>query len=270
MKYRLLIAAGIVFAGLCHHSAMAESLLSGNLQPSYLKASVGSVKKTDTCLSSYNSHSPNASLILASVLPSQSTNSRSGTHTGQLSEPRNYLEFTPIWAYTMGGYFEDEETKKKVRISDASSYGLRVAFGDQEFSQFEFYYSHQETKLSDGGPFPQDTLFDLDVDYFHIGGSIFRDQGKWRPYFTGTLGLTRFNPEDSGIDSETRFSMGFGGGTHYFPTERVGFYLGARALVTFFNSEFEVESSLSPGTTVRFKSDAIWQFQVFAGFTLVF
>jgi hypothetical protein len=58
------------------------------------------------------------------------------------------------------------------------------------------------------------------------------DRGsKSEPYFTGTLGLTHFNPEDSGVDSPARFSMGFGGGVRYFPVKRFGLYTGARDLV---------------------------------------
>jgi hypothetical protein len=49
----------------------------------------------------------------------------------------------------------------------------------------------------------------------------------------------------------------------------VGLYLGARGLVTFVNSEIEAYSS-SQGSYVRIESDAIWQFQVYAGLIIAF
>jgi opacity protein-like surface antigen len=182
---------------------------------------------------------------------------------------RKYLEITPMWGYTFGGEFEDEENDETIDISEESSIGFRLAYDYGLYSQIEFIYSHQETELTGGDSFPRDALFGLDIHYFHIGGTLFWGRDKWQPYFTGTVGLTHFNPEDSGIDSLTRFSMGFGGGVRYFPTERVGLYLGARALVTFVNSEIEAYSS-SEGSYVIIESDVLWQFQVYAGLIFTF
>jgi hypothetical protein len=269
---RLSFILGVVFWGLNSSLFFGNHCFADGLNTSFLDLSAKSTGEFSEHWSSYDFHSSSAPIIQASVLPSQSsyrTDSRFDANTSQLSNPKQCLEITPLWAYTMGGRLEDEDTDETIKISDASSVGLRIAYGSQEFSQIEFLYSHQETELSDGDSLPQDALFDLDVDYYHIGGSIVLDQGQWRPYFTGSVGLTRFDPEDSDIDSEVRPSLGFGGGVHYFPIKRVGLYLGARALVTFFNSEFEAESQ-SEGTTVHFESDAIWQFQVFSGVTFVF
>jgi len=211
MRHRLLIAAGIVAGWLCHHSAIGAEPVSDTLKPSALNTFTASFEKIDNRLFSYKLHSSSAPLIQVSTLLPQASygsDSRLGTNTEPVGEPRKCLEFTPIWAYTRGERFEDDDTEQKVTIEDASSYGFRLAYGYQEYSHFEFFYSHQETELSDG--------------------------------------------------------------VHYFPTKRAGLYVGARVLATFFNSEFELESTSESGTTVRFESDVVWQFQVFAGFTLVF
>ena len=190
--------------------------------------------------------------------------------SGRISTTHNYLELTPMWGYTFGGEFEDEETDETIEISDESTVGFRLAYDYGYSSQIEFLYSHQETELTGGDLFPRDALIGLDVDYYHIGGSLFWGRGsKLEPYFTGTLGLTHFNPEDSGVDSLARFSMGFGGGVRYFPVKRVGLYTGARALVTFVNSDIEVYSG-SRGSYVIVEADDVWQFQVCAGLIFVF
>jgi hypothetical protein len=77
------------------------------------------------------------------------------------------------------------------------------------------------------------------------------------------------DPEDSGVDSLTRFSMGIGGGVRYFPVKRVGLYTGIRGLVAFVNSDIHVRSQ-SQNTVVVIEGDTLWQFQVYAGLIFVF
>ena len=157
-----------------------------------------------------------------------------------------------------------------IKIEDESTLGFRLAYDYEYNSQIEFLYSHQETKVSTGDLFPREASYDLDVYYYHIGGSLFWDRGsELEPHFTGTMGLTYFNPEDSGVDSLIRFSMGFGGGVRYFPVKRVGLYTGVRGLVTFVNSDIKVYSG-SRGSYVIIKADDVWQFQVYAGLIFVF
>ncbi|MFC1635578.1 outer membrane beta-barrel protein [Planctomycetota bacterium] len=198
------------------------------------------------------------------------TANRTSASSGRIYGTGRYLELTPMWGYTFGGRFENEENDEAIKISEESSFGFRLAYDYKHNSQIEFLYSHQETKLTGGDLFPSDALFDLDVNYYHIGGSLFWNRGsRLEPYFTGTLGLTHMNPEDSGVDSLTRFSMGFGGGVRYFPLERVGLYMGTRGLVTFVNSYIEVYSG-SRDSYVIIESDTLWQFQVYAGLIFVF
>lgn len=189
-----------------------------------------------------------------------------------ISTTNQTLELTPIFGYTFGGRFDYEEGEEEetIKISDASSYGFRLGYNLNDESQIEFMYSRQETEITGGDLFPKDALFDLNVNYYHIGGTLLWNRGNGlEPYFTGTMGLTHFDPEGSGVDSEARFSMGFGGGVRVFPLERLGLYTGARGLVTFVNSEIEAYSN-SEGTYVKIEADAVWQFQVYAGLIFAF
>jgi hypothetical protein len=249
-------------------TANASQLLPEELGQSLLATAASNIESGSSPLSL--SHSQALTIMpLSSGITGDSIAGRPPQDEGRIQGPRKYIELSPFVGYTFGGRLEDEETDEKVKIKDASSYGVRVAWDHQRYSQIEFLWSHQETELSDNGPLPEDTMFDLDVDYFHIGGTIVWNQGKVEPFFSGSLGLARFDPEDSGLDTETRFSLGFGGGVRYFPTKRLGMVLGARGFVTFFNSEWEVTSD-SEGTTARYEADALWQFQVYSGLVLVF
>jgi hypothetical protein len=182
---------------------------------------------------------------------------------------KRHLEVVPFSGYQIGGKFEDEETDTDLEIDDASTWGFLVDYDISRYSQIEFYYSHQETELSSGGLISDDDLFGLDVDYYHLGGTFIWRGNKLEPYMTGTLGLTRFDPESSEADSMTRFSLGFGGGVRYFPIKRVGLYLGGRAFVTFVESEYTYRSD-EDGTTITVESNALWQFQFMAGMVIVF
>jgi opacity protein-like surface antigen len=173
---------------------------------------------------------------------------------------RRSIEIVPFTGYQIGGKFEDEETDTTLELADASSWGFLVDYDYTKDTQIEFYYSHQESELSSGGLIGRDKLFDMDVDYYHIGGTYKWRQDKWEPFVVGTVGVTRFDPESSEADSLTRFSLGLGGGVRYFPAKRVGIYLGGRAFVTLVESEFRYISE-SDGTTLTISANALWQFQ---------
>jgi hypothetical protein len=179
------------------------------------------------------------------------------------------LEVIPYSGYQIGGKFEDEETDVDLEINDASTWGFLVDYNLNKHSQIEFYYSHQETEVSSNGLISDRELFDLDVDYYHFGGTLIKRGNKLEPYMVGTLGVTRFDPESSEANSMTRFSLGFGGGVRYFPVERIGLYLGGRAFVTFVESEVTYISD-EDGTTLEIESNALWQFQFMAGVVIVF
>lgn len=180
------------------------------------------------------------------------------------------LEVTPFAGYQFGGRFEITETGTTAKLSDASCWGGILGVGLTESTELEFYYSRQETELTADDLFPQETLFDLDVEYFHLGGNYIFSQGTWRPFIGATLGVTHLSPEPSAIDSMNRFSLGLGGGVRFFPMERLGLYLACRGLVTFVESSTRISSGPEEGGTIEFSGDGFWQFQLGAGLIFAF
>ncbi|MHC4116383.1 MAG: outer membrane beta-barrel protein [Planctomycetota bacterium] len=274
MKSRFAAFAVLLFCGTSFASA-DEFLLSG-FGDSVLESPFDRIEmQNETHLWSGTSclNASYLDLTSAQVLsagPAGNSTKKTTASSGRISGTRKYLELTPMWGYTFGGRFEDKESDEKIKISDASSFGFRLGYDYGYNSQLEFLYSRQDTKLTNGDLFPRDTLFDLDISYFHIGGSLFWNRrSSVQPYFTGTLGLTHMDPEESGVDSLTRFSMGFGGGVRYFPLQRIGLYTGLRGLVTFMESDSEFRSR-SGDTVIIIDGDAVWQFQVYAGLIFVF
>jgi len=179
------------------------------------------------------------------------------------------IEVTPFYGYQFGGTFENAETGQEYDLGSGPCAGAQLDISLSEVTQLEFYFSRQETELEAEGLFPTDTFFDLDVDYYHIGGTLLLSDDEWQPFIVGTLGATRLSPEPASIGSLTRFSVGLGGGTRYFPTEHLGLYLSGRALFTFIDSDTSIVVE-SGNTTVNIVADGLWQAVFQAGLILRF
>lgn len=179
------------------------------------------------------------------------------------------VEITPFYGYQFGGRFENSQTGRQYDLADGPCAGGMLNVHVNEISQIEFYFSRQETELESEGPFPTSTFFDLDVDYYHIGGTLLVLNDQWQPFVVGTLGATHLSPEPSSIGSLTHFSVGFGGGVRYFPTENFGLYLAGRGLFTFIDSDTHIVID-SGSTTVDVVADGLWQAVLQAGLILRF
>ena len=179
------------------------------------------------------------------------------------------VEVTPFFGYQFGGELEDAETGQSYELADGACAGGMVNINVSEISQVEFYFSRQETELESEGLFAGKTFFDLDVDYYHIGGTLLLLQEEWQPFVVGTLGATHLSPEPSSMGSLTRFSVGLGGGVRYFPTEHLGLYLAGRGLFTFIDSDTHITIE-SGSTTAQIYADGLWQAVLQAGLIFQF
>jgi len=185
------------------------------------------------------------------------------------------LEITPFAGYTMGGDFTVTETGQSLSFDDTSSYGIMLDFkqaGDKKSGEswIELYYSRQQTKLkADQGPFVGTPLFDVNVEYYHIGGTYGQATGKVKPFVVGTLGATHMVPKGDGLHSETKFSLSLGGGVKLYLTEHVGIRLDARWFGTFFNGSGSAFCS-SGACLINVQGDVLSQFVANAGVVLAF
>lgn len=180
------------------------------------------------------------------------------------------VQFTPFYGYRFSGGLEGENEDDQYEIDDAACWGGMLDFRLSDVTQLEFYFSRQETEVqAENGLFDGQTLFDMDVDYYHIGGTYILIEGPWQPFAVGTLGATRLDPDAPGGDSMTRFSIGLGGGLRYFPVENFGLYVAARGVFTFVEGETLFRSQ-GGEATVRVDSDGLWQAEVQAGIAFAF
>ncbi len=152
------------------------------------------------------------------------------------------LEITPFGGYFFAG-------KLAVRGGDLNfkndaNYGMTIDFSIRRDIQIELMYNRLDTRLvlKEYPTGVNRDLFDLGVNYFHIGG-LYRAQEIEKGYLftTFSLGATLFSPkvdtyetEDGevlNVSDDWRFSIALGGGIKYFISDKIGIRTQIRILM---------------------------------------
>ncbi len=147
------------------------------------------------------------------------------------------FEITPFGGYQVGGKLQVQEGD--LRISDNPTLGVIVNVPVRSGGQLELLFAHQETnmKLTRRATGLQETLFDMAVEYIQAGALYeAKRDGRMKVFGMGSLGVTHYNPNESGRSSEWRFSGGFGVGAKAFMSERVAIRTEARLMFTLINA----------------------------------
>jgi len=179
------------------------------------------------------------------------------------------VEITPYAGYTIGGSFEDNTTGAGLDVKEGGSFGLVLGFPDTPETQYELFYGFQGTKVTGGGTFGGETLFDLDIHYLHLGGTYMFPGEKVRPFVSGGLGATHFVPHGSGMNSKTYFSLSLGGGAKIPISDHVGLRFEARGFMTILPDTTEIFCVSSGGAVcnVKVQGDVLGQLLLMAGIT---
>ena len=179
------------------------------------------------------------------------------------------VEITPYAGYTIGGSFTDNATGADLDVKEGGSFGLVLGLPDTPETQYELFYAFQQTKVTGGGTFGGETLFDLDIHYLHLGGTYLFTGEKVRPFISGGLGATHFVPSGSGMNAKTFFSLSLGGGVKIPISGHVGFRLEGRGFMTILPDSTEIFCVSSGGAVcnVKVQGDVLGQVLLMAGIT---
>lgn len=147
------------------------------------------------------------------------------------------VELTPFVGYRFGGQIDENANflgREDFDVDDGKSAGLILGFAVTRGLQVELIWSHQATRLfRDRGLFdPGAELFDIDLDYYHAGVAYQWTLGQVRPFVGASVGATELDPEEPGLSSATRFSIGIGGGVKLMFTHNLGLRFEGRLLAT--------------------------------------
>jgi opacity protein-like surface antigen len=179
------------------------------------------------------------------------------------------LEITPYAGYAIGGNFEDNTTGATLDVTEGGNFGLVLGLPDTPETWYELFYGFQRTKVTGGGTFGGETLFDLDIHYLHLGGNYMFTGDKVRPYIAGGLGATHFAPHGSGLNRKTYFSLSLGGGARIPISGHVGLRFEGRGFLTILPDTTEIFCVSSGGAAcnVSVKGDVLGQLLLMAGIT---
>ncbi|BDM65535.1 outer membrane protein [Shewanella sp. NFH-SH190041] len=169
--------------------------------------------------------------------------------SGLLSGPLAAAEagrifFTPMGGYSFGASSLDltdaaAEQSDSASIQESANYALMLGMTTNDPGDVYLLYSHQDTELRSGGLFAAQRLSDLQLDYLHLGGTLYFPSGMWEPYVTASAGLTQLRPAGE-LNSETRFSMGLGLGTLVRFSDHLALLAEVRGFATFVDADNEL------------------------------
>jgi Outer membrane protein beta-barrel domain len=183
--------------------------------------------------------------------------------------PAQAIEIAPFAGQGYGGGFKDANAASSFKIADASVSGLVIDFDLETDKQIEAFISRQNTQVVTAGTFTGNALFDLTVDYYHIGGLYVLPEGdRVRPFLSGTFGLTRMAPKRADLLTENHLSLSLGAGAKIFFTQSVGLRFDVRGIYTMLNSDTAV--FCSGGCIVRINSSGFLQTAVGAALLMRF
>ncbi len=180
---------------------------------------------------------------------------------------------TPYAAYRMGGSFDEKGGDGSVDINDSSAEGIMLNIAANRHGQYELIYARQRTDADTSGFLANDPTVDLDAEYFQFGGTYFFDGNSTRPFIALTLGVTQFDPQLAGTDSESYFSASFGGGVQLRARKRLGIRLEARVFTTFIDDDSNIFCSSIDGSgtcLVRVAARTLSQWEARAGLVFRF
>ncbi|WP_254304003.1 outer membrane beta-barrel protein [Shewanella sp. VB17] len=153
-------------------------------------------------------------------------------------------------------------------LSESEHYGLMMGFTTLDPGDIYLMYSHQSPILQANGSVSTAPIIDLDLDYLHIGGTLYFPNGNLKPYVSASLGLTSMRPSGE-YSNETLFSMGLGAGIDYQLTSSISIFSEARGYATFIDSDSML--FCDDGDCLwSIRSDIMWQGQINLGAKLKF
>ena len=150
------------------------------------------------------------------------------------------FELTPFAGYRIGGSFDEEEGDGEVELNDSDAQGIIFNIKAKHNGQYEVLYARQSTDARTEGFLADDPTIDLDVEHFHFGGTYLFDGDNTRPFIALTIGVSQFDPGITDSNSESFFSVSFGGGVQLNATKRLGVRLEARVFTTFVEDDSRI------------------------------
>jgi hypothetical protein len=182
-------------------------------------------------------------------------------------------EITVFGGLRTGGEINVEDSDAVYAANDASSYGLIWNTREKRNTEWEVYFSQQQTEVERKDPALLRPDIDVDIYTLQLGGTYLFDGRNVRPYLAMTVGGTHIKADSDSGSSDTFFSGSLGLGLKFREGERLGFRLEGRVHGVLVSSNSRLFCRTGPDENicaVQVEGDMFAQFEAFAGVTLRF
>lgn len=178
------------------------------------------------------------------------------------------FSFGGFIGYRGGGSGTDTSTGNGYELAAAKSFGAFVDYLLAPDTAVEVLWSQQNTHVEQNSPVSAQ-LFDVRVGYYQAGGMFLFTPSGIQPYIVGSVGATYISPQQSGYDSETKFSFGVGGGVKLPVGRHFGVRVEARAYGTVLNNNSSAVCT-NGSCLIHVSGSLMWQYEANAGVYLSF
>jgi hypothetical protein len=192
-------------------------------------------------------------------------------------ENRLNSEFSVFGGVRLGGEVDVDESNEVYEADDASSFGIIWNTDHSRETEWEVYFSRQQTDFELSDPLLVVPVIELEMYTLQLGGTYLFDGAFYsdtvQPYMAMTAGGTHIKSDADGGDSDTFFSGSIGLGLKFRRGERLGFRLEGRLHATLIDDSSRVFCSVGPVENVcavDVEGDALGQFEAFAGISFRF
>ncbi len=194
--------------------------------------------------------------------------------TGASGQELN-TELTVFGGYRFGGSINVLDSDATYEVQDSSSFGLIWNHRHQANTQWEVFFSQQQTEVELSDPMIADPVVDVELYTLQLGGTYLWEGDVVRPYLVMTLGGTHIksNPDNGNADSDTFFSGSIGVGFKMQPTRRLGLRFEARAHGVLMRDSTKLFCQTGPDLNVcaiELEGDFLGQLETFAGIVFRF
>jgi opacity protein-like surface antigen len=144
------------------------------------------------------------------------------------------FELTALAGYTTPGSLEhDTRTLEDLKLAGSTTWGASVGFFFSPRLGVEASWTRVGSGVELSTPQASQEMFDVTIDQFQ-GSLVYQFGGapsRIRPFLTVGAGAAQFSGTD--LPSETKLSLGVGGGLRWLPAQRIGARLQARYTPTY-------------------------------------
>jgi hypothetical protein len=196
-----------------------------------------------------------------------------GTSNAYAQNEALETEFTIFGGLRTGGEFSAEDADVVYEAKDSSSYGLIWNTRQKRNTEWEVYFSRQQSEVDQSDPFFDLPAIDMDMYTLQLGGTYLFDANGVRPFLAMTLGGTHMKVDSDAGDSDTFVSGSIGMGLKFREGERLGFRLEGRLHGVFVSSNTDLFCYTGPEggvCAVQIEASMFTQFEVLAGVTFRF